>query len=201
MNFLSEITGSFAHVRKTVAGGGAYGTTASTGHIIAGRPQDLGDAVRARHGWAGSALAAAQVAVIPFLDAWAIRRHHRRSTAWSDARKLIGENTDGRLLQSLCEQIDPAENRRDVRHGGGTSDRRGNAQPARSPSSSSTRQRLLAVLNEKRRPRRNSCLGSTTARSHAGRTSWLTRPRWLFRYRHSWLRILTATPRTLVADD
>jgi shikimate dehydrogenase len=119
MNFLSEITGSFAQPcaeNPTVA----MVEAAYRHHGLNWRylncevaPQNLGDAVRGARamGWAGfNCSLPHKVAVIEFLDALddsaaiigAVNCVVRRNG------KFIGENTDGKgFVQSLCEHIDP----------------------------------------------------------------------------------------------
>jgi len=120
MNFLSEITGSFAQPcaeNPTVA----MVEAAYRHHGLDWRyvnceiaPQDLGDAVRGARAmrWAGfNCSLPHKVAVIEFLDGLgasaaiigAVNCVVRRNG------KMIGENTDGKgFVQSLCAYVDPA---------------------------------------------------------------------------------------------
>ena len=120
MNFLSQITGSFAQPcaeNPTVA----MVEAAYHHHQLDWRyincevaPQDLGDAVRGARAmrWAGfNCSLPHKVSVIEFLDGLgesaaiigAVNCVVRRNG------KLIGENTDGKgFLQSLVERVDPA---------------------------------------------------------------------------------------------
>lgn len=120
VNFLSEITGSFAQPcaeNPTVA----MVEAAYQHHHLDWRylncevaPRDLGDAVRGARamGWAGfNCSLPHKVTVIPFLDGLgesaaiigAVNCVVRRNG------QLIGENTDGKgFVQSLRERIDPA---------------------------------------------------------------------------------------------
>ncbi|MDF1744999.1 MAG: shikimate dehydrogenase, partial [Gimesia sp.] len=121
MNFLSQLTGSFAqpcNENPTVA----MVEAAYLHHGLNWRyincevtPEDLGDAVRGARamGWAGfNCSIPHKVAVIEFLDGLgesaevigAVNCAVRRDN------KLIGENTDGKgFVQSLREHIDPTD--------------------------------------------------------------------------------------------
>lgn len=123
MNFLSQITGSFAQPcaeNPTVA----MVEAAYRHHQLNWRyincevsPENLGDAVRGARamGWAGfNCSIPHKVAVISHLDGLgesaaiigAVNCAVRRGNQW------IGENTDGKgFLQSLREKVDPADKR------------------------------------------------------------------------------------------